>query len=211
MGDLYFDRRNLELITPNALEKLEKDVRHHAIVEPYIWVFYLDRRLGEADRDQLAAIMKRLNYELCDSRAIGIASTLDLFSWDVLNCASPHMQSHHQNEFFHYQFFGAEVNSDKGRIAYIDRWESEEAFALSSLNMSIQLISQDWNNVAQVDLPLVNPNRLRQFTIDISKVLPGPYQLMAIVYNSQTGERSSWSNNSGNVPEMLKLAEVNVP
>ncbi|MCY4069687.1 MAG: glycosyltransferase family 39 protein [Chloroflexi bacterium] len=211
LGDLYFDRRNLALITPDALDKLEKDVRHHAIVEPYVWMFYLDRRIGEADRDQLAVVMKSLNYELCDSRAIGIGSTLDTFSWDVLNCASPHMESRHRNEFIHYQFFGAEVNPDKDRIAYVDRWGAEEAYALTNLNMSIQLISEDWDNVAQVDLPLVNPDQLRQFTIDISKVPPGNYRLMAIVYNNQTGERILWLNNSGDVPEILKLTEVKVP
>ena len=211
LGDLYFDRRNLVLITPDALEKLEKDVRHHAIVEPYVWLFYADRRIDEADRDQLAIVMKKLNYELCDSRAIGIGSTLNAFSWDALNCASPHMESRHQNAFIQYQFFGAEVNRDKDRIAYIDRWSSGEAQALTNLNMSIQLISEDWNNVAQVDLPLVNPDQLRQFTIDISKVPPGRYRLMAIVYNNQTGERSSWLNNSGSVPEVLELAAVKLP
>ena len=211
MGDLYFDRLNLELITPNAFEQLEIDVRHHAIVEPHVWVFYLDRRIGKADHDQLADVMKKLNYELCDSRAIGIGSTLDMFSWDVLNCGSPHMVSHHQNDFIHYQFFGAEVNSDKDRIAFIDRWVSRETYALTNFNMSIQLFSEDWNNVAQVDLPLVNPDQLRQFTIDISKVPPGHYRLMAIVYNNRTGERSSWLNNSGYVKEILKLAEVSVP
>lgn len=211
LGDLYFDRRNLELITPDALEKLEKDVRYHAIVEPYVWVFYSDRRIGEADRDQLAVVMKKLNYELCDSRAIGIGSTLHTFSWDTLNCASPQMKSRNQNEFIHYQFFGAEVNPDKDRIAFIDRWNAAEAQALTNLNMSIQLISEDWNNVAQVDLPLVNPDQLRQFTIDISRVPPGHYRLMAIVYNNQTGERSSWLNNSGDAPEILKLAELKLP
>ncbi len=211
LGDLYFDRRNLLLITPNALDKLEKDVRHYAIDEPYVWVFYLDRRIREADRDELATAMKKLNYELCDSRTIGFGSTLDAFSWDVLDCAPPHMESQHQNEFVHYQFFGAEVNSDTGRIAYIDRWGSGKAYALSNLNMSIQLISEDWNNVAQVDLPLVKPDQLRQFTIDISNVPPGHYRLMAIVYNNQTGERSTWLNNSDDVPEVLKLAEVKLP
>ncbi len=211
LGDLYFDRRNLVLITPDALEKLENEVRHHAIVEPYVWVFYVDRRIDEADRDQLATVMKKLNYELCDSRAIGIGSTLNTFSWDVLNCASPRMESRHQNEFIQYQFFGAEVNSDKDRIAYIDRWAAKETQALTNLNMSIQLISEDWSNVAQVDLPLVNPDQLRQFTINISKVSPGDYRLMAIVYNNQTGERSSWLNNRGSVPEVLKLAEVELP
>ena len=211
LGDLYFDGRNLELITPDALGKLEKAVRHHAIVEPYVWVFFLDRRIDGADRDKLATAMKKLNYELCDSRAIGIGSTLVRFSWDALNCASPHMASRHQNGFIHYQFFGAVVKPDTDRIAYIDRWSAEEARPLSNLNMSIQLISEDWNNVAQVDLPLVNPDQLRQFTIDISKVPPGNYRLMAIVYNNQTGQRSNWLNNGVSAPAMLKLAEVKVP
>ncbi|MDE2952064.1 MAG: glycosyltransferase family 39 protein [Chloroflexota bacterium] len=211
LGDLYFDQRNLELITPDGIEDLEKDLRHHAIEEPYVWVFYLDRRLGAADRDQLATVMKKLNYQLCDSRAIGIGSTLDSFSWDALNCAPPHMQSRHQNAFIHYQFFGAEVNSDQGRIAYIDRWSSDEAEATSSLNMSMQLISEDWNNVAQVDLPMVKPDQLRQFTIDISNAPPGRYRLMTIVYDNQTGARSAWLNNGGEVGEMLELAVVNLP
>ncbi|MDE2859576.1 MAG: glycosyltransferase family 39 protein [Chloroflexota bacterium] len=211
LGDLYFDQRNLELITPDGLEELEKDLRHHAIEEPYVWVFYLDRRLGAADRDQLATVMKKLNYQFCDSRAIGIGSTLDRFSWNALNCAPPHMQSRHQNAFIHYQFFGAEVNSDQGRIAYIDRWSSDEAEATSNLNMSMQLISEDWNNVAQVDLPMVKPDQLRQFTIDISNAPPGRYRLMTIVYDNQTGARSTWLNNGGEVGELLELAVMDLP
>ena len=211
LGDLYFDGRNLELITPDALGNLEKAVRHHAIVEPYVWVFFLDRRIDSADRDKLATAMKNLNYEVCDSGAIGIGSTLVRFSWDALNCASPHMASRHQNDHIHYQFFGAEVNPDTDRVVYIDRWSADDARALSNLNMSLQLISEDWNNVAQVDLPLVNPDQLRQFTIDISKVPPGNYRLMAIAYNNQTGQRVNWLNNGVSAPAMLKLAEVKVP
>ena len=211
LGYLYFDRRNLELIMPNALDKLQKDVRHHAIVEPYVWVFYLDRRFDEADADQLAAVMTTLNYESCDIRAIGFGSTLDKFAWDALNCAPPRIRSSHQNEFLDYQFYGAEVNPDKDRVTFVDRWGSEADSDLSYLNMSIQLISEDWNNVAQVDLPLVNPDQLRQLTIDISNVPPGRYQLMAIVYNNQTGKRSNWLNNGGNTPGMLALAELTLP
>ncbi|MCY4536911.1 MAG: glycosyltransferase family 39 protein [Chloroflexi bacterium] len=210
LGDLYFDRHDLLLITPIDLERLEKDVRHHAIVQPNVWVFYLDSRI-DADREQLAAVMNTLNYELCDIRAIGFGSALEMFSWDALNCASPHMESRHQNEHIQYQFFGADFNPETGRIAYIDRWSAEEARPLSNFNMSIQLIAEGWNNVAQVDLPLVNPDQLRQFTIDISSVQPGRYQLVAIVYNNQTGERGSWLNNDGNAPELLKLADVKLP
>ena len=184
-------------------------VRHHAIVEPYVWVFYLDRRISEADRDQLATVMKKLNYELCDSRAIGIASTLDAV---LMGCAelraSPHAEPPPKRVYPLSVFRRGSKFRQGTESRILTAGSQRKRYALSSLNMSIQLISQDWNNVAQVDLPLVNPDQLRQFTIDISKVLPGPYQLMAIVYNNQTGERILWSNNSASAPEMLKLAEV---
>lgn len=211
LGALYFDRRNLRLLTPSAIEQLEKDVRFHAIEEPYVWVFYRDGLVSTADRQELATVMYWLNYELCESRAVGFGSTLDRFSWDVLDCAPPKLQSRHQNEIIQYQFFGAEVNPDTDRLAFVDRWASGDATALSDFNMSLQLLAEDWNNVAQVDLPMVKPGQLRQFTIDIANVPPARYRLMAIVYNSQTGERLTWLNNSGDVPEVLALAEVNVP
>lgn len=211
LGDLYFDRRNLELITPEALAALESDLRYHAIVEPYVWIFYLDRRISAADRHQLELVMQTLNYQSCDSRAIGVGSTLEAYSWDVLDCAPPIQHSQHRNEFIQYQFYGAELSPERDRIAYVDRWSSDKVDATSNLNTSMQLISEDWKNVAQVDLPLVNPGRLRQFTIDTSSVQPGRYRLMAIVYNNQTLARSTWLNNSGDVAEMLELAVVTFP
>ena len=74
--------------------------------------------------------------------------------------------------------------------------------------MSHQLINDDWEMVAQLDVPLVHEDKLRQFSVYVSDVPPGNYRLMAILYNAQTGERVPWIDNPGYVPEMLNLARL---
>ena len=77
--------------------------------------------------------------------------------------------------------------------------------------MSFQLLSLDWDNVAQLDLPLVHEGVQRRFSIDVTDVDPGDYRLVVILYNGQTGERSVWHDNPGLSPELLTLAEIVIP
>ena len=77
--------------------------------------------------------------------------------------------------------------------------------------MSYQLITSDWNNVAQLDLPLVHEGKLRLFSIDIANVPAGTYRLMAILYDKDSGERQDWLNSAGGLSNMLTLTEIVIP
>ena len=57
-----------------------------------------------------------------------------------------------------------------------------------------------WGNLVSSDL-----------TIDLAQVPPGTYRLMAIVYDPQSRERLPWHNNADWIPEMLPLANVDIP
>ena len=74
--------------------------------------------------------------------------------------------------------------------------------------MSYQVVNQDWQNVAQLDLPLVHENRPRQYTIDISRLPAGRYRMVALLYHQESGERLAWSGSDAIIPEMLTLAEL---
>ena len=78
-------------------------------------------------------------------------------------------------------------------------------------NLSHQLISADWEQGAQLDLPLVHENSLRQFSIDATDAPAGTYRLMAILYDSRSRERFDWIENQGDPPYMQVLAEVAIP
>ena len=77
--------------------------------------------------------------------------------------------------------------------------------------MSYQLINDDWEKLAQLDLPLVSQDQLRLFTIDVADVPADHYRLMVIVYDNQTGEKHDWHENSGSTPSMLQVWETDLP
>ena len=107
-----------------------------------------------------------------------------------------------------YELYGLSFSAEDEQILFVDRWASRGDFDVENYQMSHQLINDDWQMVAQLDVPLVHEGKLRRFWIDVSDVPPGNYRLMAILYNAQTGERVKWIDNPGYVPEMLELGEI---
>ena len=145
---------------------------------------------------------------LCDTRRLGIDTTLARFGWATLACQPAQLLATSDSELLSYEFFGSIVERDDNRLLFVDRWQARADFPHDNFALSIQLISEDWSNEAQVDLPLAHESELRQFSIDLSKVPAGNYRLMAILYDKHSGEKASWLANPGPVPSLLTLAEI---
>ena len=96
-------------------------------------------------------------------------------------------------------------------IVFSYSWLSQVGASLYNYHISHQLISTDWDNVAQLDLPLAHEGKPRRFSIDVAGVPAGSYRLMAILYDKETGERVGWIDNDSVLPDMLTLAEINIP
>lgn len=203
-----FDRADIDLRVIDDLTVLNETIRYDAIAVPEFWILY---QPGVADENQVAQIHTIVNawrYAACESREFGINTVMEHYRWQTLGCDPDLLSSSNHNELIDYKFHATRVDSASSRVFFVDEWTARSADSLDSYRMSFQLISPDWDNVAQVDLPLVHEGTLRQFSIDIGHVAPGNYRLMAILFNKHSGERLAWNDGGADPQELLPLAEV---
>lgn len=207
----YFADRGLELVTPADTSEFRIYVGQNAIIEPFLRVFYQPSTISDADAEALEPFMRGANYELCAAQEFGIDTVYLTFSWPLLNCQSASVMMASATDQIAYDFVGATVSAGGDQALFIDRWAALADFPAEEYSLSHQLISADWRNVAQLDLPLVHEGRLRQFSIDVGGAPAGKYELVAILYNNQTGERIDWNNSQSQPPYMLRLAQLEIP
>ena len=207
----YFDDAGIRLDYTNDLHALELDLRYSAITLSDIWIVS-----GSEDAEvpeDVATILEELGYSLCSIEALGDRALIHKHSWPVLDCRHGEALSRASNDAVNYEFFAASLDASRNNLQFVDKWTRDDqgGNAHEETNMSFQLLSLDWDNVAQLDLPLVHEGVQRRFSIDVTDVDPGDYRLVAILYNHQTGERSVWHDNQGFSPDVLTLAEIVIP
>ncbi|MCY4537447.1 MAG: hypothetical protein OXE52_04360 [Chloroflexi bacterium] len=179
-----------------------------AITSPSIWV------VAHADKlsaDRLAffdSYMYELHYDNCQSMPIGEQTTIIKYYWQRLGCQAPSVQQRFRGDLINYDFIGGGLNANQSVVLINDRWTGGADQSFDDYALSFQLLSSDGNNVAQLDLPLVHENELRQFSLNIAGVQPGAYRLIAILYQSETGAKQAWLNNPNENADMLPLAEI---
>ncbi|MDE2818146.1 MAG: glycosyltransferase family 39 protein [Chloroflexota bacterium] len=204
----YFDTRDLSAYFSADPHDFNLTVRNNALVAPRIWVLYRSSITTSEHVEEIRSAINNYDYELCDTIQAGVDTVILDYAWPVLDCAEPEALLDARTALHEIQFFGAEVKANGSTLTFVDRWSPTVEFSHEDYSASYQLISADWDNVAQVDLPLVHEGRLRQFGIDIGNVAPGNYRLMAVVYDKRTGQRLAWNNVGAPPPELLPLAEI---
>lgn len=207
----YFADRGLQLVTPADTSEFRIYVGQNAVIQPFLRVFYQPSTIADADAEDLEPFMRGANYELCAAQEFGIDTVYLTFGWPLLKCQSATTISQDSTDLIAYDFHGATVNAARDKALLVDRWAAREAERAEGIRLSHQLISADWQNVAQLDLPLVHEGELRQFSIDVAEAPAGKYRLVAILYDKDSGERFDWNDNPGNPPYMLTLAELEIP
>ncbi len=207
--DYYFGRHGLSMDATDGPDTFEDYVRRHAIDSPSLWLVHPESDKYAARVDQAKAVLHGLHYQACDSQAIGYRAVIVKLMWTLLDCQIPQSLAKFQTAIVDYHFHSAALDKEGNKLLFVDKWSARaETVELEDYSMSYQLLREQWDNVAQLDLPMVHPGKLRQFSIDILGVEAGRYWLMAILYNKRTRERFEWLNNSGNVAEMQTLAEI---
>ncbi len=191
------------------LQKLRDLIAARALSEPGYWLVYRTAAQDSSRLAQIDAIMRDFGYQLCAATAFPNATMLATYRWDLLGCEPPEPLADYQNELLRYEFYAYGLDAEQ--LTFVDLWRGRGDHDLSNVHISYQLIDQDWNNVAQLDLPLVHEGKPRRFTLNLADVPAGDYRLMAVVYDAQTGERQAWQGNEGWIPEMQQLAEVAIP
>ena len=206
----YFDRHGIAIEATDDAAAFDYQARQHALNAPAIWHFYRAPHLSEPNASLVLDLFDELGYAPCAQFTIGKDTVVDQYRWRILGCQPPSPIKAIQGENLRYEFFGATVDPERGTLRFVDRWQAVDASRLRGMNLSWQLISADWRNVAQLDLPLVNAGDLRHFSIDISAAPAGDYRLMAIVYDSANGAKQAWHLPGSDNPAMAELAALAV-
>ena len=204
----YFGRHGIRHHAADDMANFADHAHRYAPSSPALWLYDQPQRTEPNERAEADAIIASLNYELCRSDALGNDTLLEEYAWRTLGCSpmdAPPVQS---NAIMDYQFHGAGLNVAGDRLYFSDRWSGADERLAKRHSMSYQLLNLDWENVAQLDLPLVQAGQLRMYFIDVSALPPGGYRLAAIVYDRESGERLAWRDNPGPAPAMLFLHEA---
>ena len=211
--DYYFGWRgiHLELIHDSSAEALVNHLRWNARFEPVIWLFYQTSKIDARQVAALDTAIESLHYRICDKVEIGADTVIRQYTWVTFGCETMTVASHHGTQLLEYAFIGAKLDAAASRLFFSDSWTGARPFQTEDYRMSYQLISPDWDKVAQLDLPLVDPGESRIFFLDVANVPSGTYSLMAILYEIGTGHRLNWIERGADPAGMLKLAEVTIP
>ena len=206
----WFDRRDIEFRWVGAVKWLEEYLRLYRGSGISPWVVYQKSRTDDAQLAELETTMDELGYQACQRVSLPITTEMVQYSWISLDCLPAKLSVSNQVEPLRYQFYGAKLAADGSRLFFANKRTSPSQDTLDRLQISHQLISENWENVGQLDLPLAPTEELHQFAIDVSEIPPGLYRLMAIVYDRHSGKTLDWQEAPGNPPSMLFLREVEI-
>ncbi len=207
----YFDSRGIEWKKIRDPHEFRIYMSHEALGLPEVWIVSQTSVASTEEIIELKSTMLSLEYELCDTVEIGVDTVIHKHVWNAFTCNGLAQQFNSRTELIDYQYYGAIVDRANSKIQFYDEWSGRIGREVETLLMSYQVISQDRENVAQLDLPLVHEGKPRRFSIDVAGVPAGSYRLMAILYDKATGVRLPWIDNESDPPVMLPLAEIFVP
>ncbi len=203
-----FIRHNIDLESAYDLGALQEVVRQGLILRPEIWIVLQQSVTSSKAVTGLDEVVQAIGYDMCETIEAGTDTLILQFAWDIRGCTSLEQLLVSQTDQITYQLFGVEYDDAGGKITFADAWKLRGNARAEDYKMSYQLISPDWRNVAQLDLPLVHDDTPRRFSIDVSEAPEGSYRLMAVVYDSRTGDRLTWATNDDYILEMLLLDEI---
>jgi hypothetical protein len=204
----YFLQHGITIGAGRELPDLEALVQQNIIISPSLWLVYPVAPKWGALVAEARDLLAKLHYDECGLESLGAHTMILRVMWDLLDCEALLAPPTHQTDVVDYQFGAWSLDEVDQALYFSDKWSARDSeIPLEDIRMSYQLISEDWQNVAQVDLPLAHPDRWRRFSIDINEAPRGRYRLMMILYDSASGERYAWLN-SDNLAKMLALADI---
>lgn len=206
----WFDRRQIDLRWVGDVYWLEERARHFSRSAISPWVVYQTSRIDDATVEKLEYTMAEQGFQACQRVSLPASTEMARYSWVALDCAPARVLKGDRVAPLGYDFFGANLTVDGARLYFANRLTAQSDEAIGRLNISHQLISDDWKNVGQLDMPLPPRGELRQYAIDVSQFPPGRYRLVAIVYDRSTGKTLDWQEESGGPSYILSLQEVEI-
>ena len=208
--DHLFIRHNVAFEVANDLGALQDVVRNGLNLRPEIWIVLQQSVAGTKVQTELDEAMQGSGYDKCETIETGIDTLILQFAWDIRGCKPFEQVLVSQTDQISYQLFGVDYDEAGGSIVLADEWKLRRNARTDNYKLSYQLMSSNWEKVAQLDLPLEYEGKPRRYSIDTEQVPPGTYQLMAILYDKWTGDRKPWIENVGEIPDMLQLAAIDL-
>lgn len=206
----WFTARGTDLTDVGNAEDLDKFWGTRFDSVPFAWLVFDKTKTGTEEFGELDLSFRKVGFRACETVDLPSDIVMVKYSWITLDCQPPAPATSSKSVLIDHEFFGLALDSDTRQLYQSDQWTARRDFDSGNYRMSYQLISEDWRNVAQLDLPLVAENELRQYAIDISGVSPGQYRLMLVLYDRFSGVRLAWEGNEEFVPEMLHLDDVSI-
>lgn len=207
----FFGPKDIPFMAFDDAPELQAIASQRAVTQSRIWLLY-DQSQALADEiDRMMSAMSLLDYQLCETTPVGANWTILDFTWDTLGCADLELKSEPRTAITGHKFYDAALSQDGSQLYFVDSWSATADIESDHFAMSYQLLSEDWDNVAQLDLPMAHERLTRRFSIGTRNLPPGAYRLMLILYDTRTGKPLEWIDNPGYVPSMIELSEFVIP
>ena len=209
LRDVYFRDHDLRIVSlsPEDIGDFARPREWRALS---FWVLVQTLTSDAAAIAAIEAEMRSYDYEACQTTNFPNETVLVTYRWTGLDCVPPRLSDFYSTDIGVLAMAGADLDDAGEQLTVTGRWQPQRDFDYETHNLAFQLLDGDWRNWAQRDVMLRHEGQLRNFHIDVSAVPPGSYRLMAVVYNQATGDRYTWHDNDGWIPEMQPLAEVQI-
>ena len=203
----YFEQHGINVQRRSTLD-IEGRIGGNALEQPGYWILFQHGVSDPADMAIVAATLEKHGYLDCGVQEFPNNAEIFTYRWKSLHCDTQPKASF-ATDAGAYQNFGA-VRDDT-KLLFSGLWQPATDAEPDAHNLSFQLLDADWRSRAQIDLPASSLIEMRQPFFDLADVPAGDYRLMAVVYDTHTGERLAWQDNADWIPEMQQLAEIAIP
>ena len=190
--------------------RLERDVRDILQSHPHVLLAHDPSNAPLNYAPTLAVIEEA--YISCKSLVEEPALRIRKYAHPVIGCDHRPVPIDYDNDVRLIDR-AAYYDADREIVQALTWWDVPDADILDEYNISVQIISSEWNNVRQVDRHLYDSlvpwNVIELPTDDLT---PREYRLMLVLYDRETGKRVNGRDQlSGESAKILPLLAFSVP
>jgi|GEM_PF-543907 len=169
------------------IERLENDIQEKLDDYPAILLTYQPD--DPPDNLELALEVIQRTYMLCNVIIDQPTLFVQHYVLPELTCERDYEPIEYDNGITIVDKF-IEYDEVENTVRVITGWQVDDNSLLDEYNVSIQIVTPDWQNVGQTDRHLYD-DILKWYRADLATAdLPaGDYRVMVIVYHSETGEK----------------------
>lgn len=197
---IYLDRDTL------SADEVRLQTLNRIAGQPSIWFTY-QPNLPKAEYLTVAHDVLTEHHDLCETQHIAGDVTLEHYVWKGLDCQPISSETTVQYDDITMTHMDALLSDDQSTLTIVGNWDVAEGFPDTTYNISYQVITADWQNVAQHDeFVLTDTPRWTQVTLTVDTLEAGEYRVMIVIYHWQNGDKLEGQvNPSGEVGTLLTV------